>query len=356
MLKEQNEELISGDLQPDQQRKHISLKEASKRILKKQKTQTPATGVHFTDIVSKFVESERAQEKLSKQKSETELSSTKASGENPRSFFRHTSRGTQKRNSYAVGAVPLQKWKNVVRQHKNLASVEESTDGGIQETRSPVVKQSAIDVEASLRMPPAPVIEEPSQGKRKASLADIQKQRWMEMSVEAAATEPKAKEERIQEEEMTQTRSSHVRTPSPPRPPSGDTTDLWGTDDSHTADAKPDKEGLNAVNPFISSTIVAPSAKEFRTVQIEVEPVPSSGQPVAMERYRSEQRNRTPESVRRKTSAPTDRPDSASPVEFLPRRSSQSKNRSVSPGSSGASDQRRSTSATPEPNVSKTWV
>ena len=348
MLKEQNEELISGDLQPDQQRKHISLKEASRRILSKQKSQTPVSSRQFTDIVTRFVESERAEKKYFKRKSENELSPTKAAGDgagnSPRSILRHTARGTQKRGSYAtVGAVPLQKWKNVVRQHKTLQSVDESTDADIQETRSPVVKQSAIDVEASLWVKPEKAAHDSPQQKRKISLA---RQEWTE-SVDSDSAEPKTKEERLQDEE---TRPSSIRTPSPPSPTSG-----------VAADLKPDKEGLSVDDPHTSSNFVAPTAMEFRTVQIDVEPVPSSGQPVALERYRSEQQSRTPDSAQpssRRTTISTDRPDSVSPVEFLPRRfgSAHIKNRSVSPPSDGTSRQQQNTSQSPDPNVSRTWV
>ena len=164
MLKEQNEELISSDLLPEQRRKRISLHEASRQILKKKKSQMSVRNV---DTV--------------KMKTEGELSPTKGA-------------------NLAIGAVPLQK-RNVVRQHKKLQSVDESTDAGLsQETRSPVVKQSAVAVEASLGVKPEKAADVPPQQKQNTSVASLQRQQWTEMSEETDSAEPKTKEEPLQEE------------------------------------------------------------------------------------------------------------------------------------------------------------
>ena len=171
VLKEQNEELISSDLQPEQRRKRISLMEASRRILQKEKSQISVRGI---DTI--------------KMKTEGELSPTKASGEGA---------------TATVRAVPLQKGKRVIHQHKKLQIVDQRTDAGLQEARSPtVVKLADVELAASPGMTLADV---PPQWKQKTSVASPQRQQWIEMRAEKDSAVPKTEEEQLQEEDMTQT-------------------------------------------------------------------------------------------------------------------------------------------------------
>ena len=279
VLREQNEELITGDLQPEQQRKHISLKEASKRILKKEKTQLnlpPAGGMHFTDIVSQFIDNDRKPHRSSRVQADGDSSPTKTPGEGSKhssrpTLFKQSSQAAgilkRQRNSIrnanttspAVGAVPLKKWKNLVREHRKLQSEgDDITDGA---AKSPVVKQAAVDVEgSSLWMKPERA---PPQDRR----SSLQRQGGTErLSVESASgsADSKTKEERLLQEipesveDMTRSRPSPVRTPSPSPPPSGD-----------AADPKPDEKGLCVDDLQTSSGALAPVGKT-RTVQIAV--------------------------------------------------------------------------------------
>ena len=137
--------------------------EASRRILQKEKSQISVRGI---DTV--------------KMKTEGELSPTKVSGEGA---------------TATVGAIPLQKGKRVIRQHKKLQRVNQRTDAGPQETRSPVLKLADVELAASPGMTLADV---PPQQKQKTSAVSPQRQQWTEMRAEKDPAGPKTEEEQLQ--------------------------------------------------------------------------------------------------------------------------------------------------------------
>lgn len=112
---EQNEDLICSDLQPELRRRCITLREASRQILKREVSQMSVASVRFTDT--------------DEVKTEGELSPAKASGEG------------------AVGVEPLQE--------RKLQSVDISSDDCLQGTRPPAAKKtSAVRFEESLGVKP----------------------------------------------------------------------------------------------------------------------------------------------------------------------------------------------------------
>ena len=114
VLKEQNEELINEDVQPSEHKKHISLRDASKRIsenLKQQKS-VSTTRPEFSSIVSQYIH-QQSQEYESNG-AETPLSHTM--GPSPRQ--RHPTLST--RNATTPGVMPIHKWRQLCRQNRDL--------------------------------------------------------------------------------------------------------------------------------------------------------------------------------------------------------------------------------------------
>ena len=113
VFKEQNEALINEDTQPSQHKKHLSLRDASKRIsenLKRQKSD----GLHFTDIVSQYIE----QQSSTEQEENGDAPKPASAGPIPSPVKpRHPKAG---KNAETPGVVPLNKWRQICRQQNHL--------------------------------------------------------------------------------------------------------------------------------------------------------------------------------------------------------------------------------------------
>ena len=115
VLKVQNEELSKEDVQPSEQKQHISLRDASRRIsedLKRQKS-APAGKVQFTDIVSQYIENQHSQEEQSNEV-ETPLVHTPGLRPSPRQ------RQVNVRSADAPTVMPIDKWRQMCRQRRDL--------------------------------------------------------------------------------------------------------------------------------------------------------------------------------------------------------------------------------------------
>lgn len=115
VLKVQNEELSKEDVQPSEQKQHISLRDASMRIsedLKRQKS-APAGKLQFTDIVSQYIENQHSQEEQSDEV-ETPLVHTPGLRPSPRQ------RQVNVRSADAPTVMSIDKWRQMCRQRRNL--------------------------------------------------------------------------------------------------------------------------------------------------------------------------------------------------------------------------------------------
>lgn len=115
VLKVQNEELSKEDVQPSEQKQHISLRDASRRIsedLKRQKS-APAGKLQFTDIVSQYIENQHSQEEQSDEV-ETPLVHTPGLRPSPRQ------RQVNVRSADAPTVMSIDKWRQMCRQRKDL--------------------------------------------------------------------------------------------------------------------------------------------------------------------------------------------------------------------------------------------
>lgn len=115
VLKVQNEELSKEDVQPSEQKQHISLRDASRRItedLKRQKS-APAGKLQFTDIVSQYIENQHSQEEQSDEV-ETPLVHTPGLRPSPRQ------RQVNVRSADAPTVMPIDKWRQMCRQRRDL--------------------------------------------------------------------------------------------------------------------------------------------------------------------------------------------------------------------------------------------
>ena len=107
VFKEQNEELVNEDAQP----KQLSLRDASRRISENLKQQK-SDGLHFTDIVSLYLEQQHSTE----QQENGETSKPESAGPIPSPIKPRRPKATAE----TPGVVPLQKWRQICRQQNHL--------------------------------------------------------------------------------------------------------------------------------------------------------------------------------------------------------------------------------------------
>ena len=107
VFKEQNEELVNEDAQP----KQLSLRDASRRISENLKQQK-SDGLHFTDIVSLYLEQQHSTE----HQENGETSKPESAGPIPSPIKPRRPKATAE----TPGVVPLQKWRQICRQQNHL--------------------------------------------------------------------------------------------------------------------------------------------------------------------------------------------------------------------------------------------
>ena len=376
VLREQNEELISTEEnEPQQQKKHISLKEASKRISKnlKQKKQNESP-VHFQDIVSQY---------LAKMRSENRTTGESATG-TPTDAERHTKGSTKQERSPVTGALPIQKWKALVREQRRQTTFElghpelgrsisenpqkkmSGKPGLARHTseqfggkgvafaemaespaaRSPLVKQKELGKQEGTGTPQG------SQGRRPS--APFQRQQWQEWSVGSDSIDggpERTKEDRLQDEvpEMAKDAPIRQRSPSPswvpfPRP------------QDNESGEKPDNKGMSVGLSDSAHTDRTPSPVPSEPFMIEVLPAPSKKSPFIRQHSAGDVNSGSPvfthrSTPMRKTFTSGSDHDKGSPIIGLPHsadkmRPTRSSDWSIQTHSSGLPS--RSSSATPE--------
>ena len=114
VFKEQNEALINEDIEPSQHKKHLSLRDASKRITENLKRQKSNNGLHFTDIVSQYIE----QQSSTEQEENADPPKPASAGPIPSPVKPRHPKGGKKAET--PGVVPLNKWRQICRQQNHL--------------------------------------------------------------------------------------------------------------------------------------------------------------------------------------------------------------------------------------------
>ena len=114
VFKEQNEALINEDIEPSQHKKHLSLRDASKRITENLRRQKSNNGLHLTDVVSLYIE----QQSSTEQEENVDPPKPASAGPIPSPVKPRHPKGGKKAET--PGVVPLNKWRQICRQQNHL--------------------------------------------------------------------------------------------------------------------------------------------------------------------------------------------------------------------------------------------
>ena len=145
VFKEQNEALINEDIEPSQHKKHLSLRDASKRITENLRRQKSNNGLHLTDVVSLYIE----QQSSTEQEENVDPPKPASAGPIPSPVKpRHPKAG---KKAETPGVVPLNKWRQICRQQNHLGRAKTAFNL----RNVPVYEEKNEEVQKEQQHPPA---------------------------------------------------------------------------------------------------------------------------------------------------------------------------------------------------------